>query len=49
LVILAIIIMVNKRSIMGENKAGLLLNIGLFAAGFFSILITINGLKVLFF
>jgi manganese transport protein len=49
LVILAIIIMVNKRSIMGENKAGLLLNIGLFAAGFFSILITKNGLKVLFF
>jgi manganese transport protein len=49
LVILAIIIMVNKKSMMGENKASLLLNIGLFAAGFFSILITINGLKVLIF
>jgi len=45
IVILSIWVLVNRKSLMGEFKAGLLLNIGLALAFVFSVLITINGAK----
>ena len=43
LVILSIMILINKKSLMGDHKAGLGLNIGMFGALFFSIVISYNG------
>jgi Mn2+/Fe2+ NRAMP family transporter len=43
LVILGIIILMNNRKLMGEYKATLLLNVGLFLALIFSIVISYNG------
>ncbi|WP_437371871.1 Nramp family divalent metal transporter [Maribacter litoralis] len=47
LVILGIILLINNRKIMAEYKAGVLLNIGLFAALFFSCVISYNGIVAL--
>ncbi|WP_430424144.1 Nramp family divalent metal transporter [Maribacter litoralis] len=47
LVILGIILLINNRKIMAEYKAGILLNIGLFAALFFSCVISYNGIVAL--
>ncbi len=47
LVIILIIILINKKKIMGENKAGIPLNIGLFCAFIFSCFIAYNGLLAL--
>ncbi|WP_116772421.1 Nramp family divalent metal transporter [Maribacter litoralis] len=47
LVILGIILLINNRKIMTEYKAGILLNIGLFAALFFSCVISYNGIVAL--
>jgi manganese transport protein len=45
IVILSMWVLVNRKSLMGEFKAGLLLNIGLALAFVFSVLITFNGAK----
>lgn len=47
LVILGIILLINNRKIMAVYKAGILLNIGLFAALFFSCVISYNGIVAL--
>ncbi|MEN8788383.1 MAG: divalent metal cation transporter [Flavobacteriaceae bacterium] len=47
LVILGIIILVNKKKLMNKYKAGIALNIGLFAALFFSCAISYNGILAL--
>ncbi|MEP2056574.1 MAG: Nramp family divalent metal transporter [Maribacter litoralis] len=47
LVILGIILLINNKKIMAEYKAGILLNIGLFAALFFSCVISYNGIVAL--
>jgi len=47
LVILGIILLINNRKIMAKYKAGILLNIGLFAALFFSCVISYNGIVAL--
>lgn len=43
LVILGIMLLINNKKLMKEYKAGVLLNIGLFAALFFSLVISYNG------
>tara|TARA_R110002050_G_scaffold223338_1_gene359136 strand:- start:56928 stop:58208 length:1281 start_codon:yes stop_codon:yes gene_type:complete len=43
LVILGIMLLINNKKLMKEYKAGVLLNIGLFAALFFSFVISYNG------
>ncbi|ADV50100.1 natural resistance-associated macrophage protein [Cellulophaga algicola DSM 14237] len=48
LVILGIILLVNNKGLMKEYKAGLGLNIGLFAALFFACVISYNGVVALF-
>lgn len=48
LVIFGIILLVNKKSLMKTYKAGLGLNIGLFAALFFACIISYNGIVALF-
>ncbi len=47
LVILGMTILVNRSSLMGEYKAGWVLNIGLIAAFLFSLAISYNGLMVI--
>ena len=47
LVILGIILLINSKKLMAQYKAGLLLNIGLFAALFFSCVISYNGIVAL--
>jgi Mn2+/Fe2+ NRAMP family transporter len=44
LVIMGILILVNNRNLMGENKAGNFLNFGLIAAFVFSLVISYNGI-----
>ncbi|WFO17159.1 divalent metal cation transporter [Cellulophaga baltica 4] len=48
LVILGIILLVNNKSLMKAYKAGLGLNVGLFAALFFACVISYNGVVALF-
>ena len=48
LVILGIILLVNNSKLMKEYKAGIGLNIGLYAALFFSLVISYNGIVALF-
>jgi len=47
LVILGIILLINSKKLMAQYKADLLLNIGLFAALFFSCVISYNGIVAL--
>lgn len=47
LVILGIILLINSKKLMAQYKVGLLLNIGLFAALFFSCVISYNGIVAL--
>jgi Mn2+/Fe2+ NRAMP family transporter len=47
LVVLGIGILVNRSSLMGEYKAGWLLNLGLVLAFIFSVLISYQGIMVL--
>ncbi|MBY5960250.1 Nramp family divalent metal transporter [Membranicola marinus] len=47
LVIILIIFLVNNRKIMGENKSGWLLNLGLFSSFVFSCFIAYNGVLAL--
>lgn len=47
LVILGIILLINSKKLMAQYKEGLLLNIGLFAALFFSCVISYNGIVAL--
>ena len=44
LAILSMMILINKKSLMGDQKAGIGLNIGLFGALFFSLVISYNGI-----
>ena len=44
LVIIGIMILINKKELMGENKAGLLLNIGMGTALLFACIISYNGI-----
>lgn len=48
LVILGIILLVNNKKIMSKYQAGIWLNLGLFAALFFSCVISYNGVVALF-
>ena len=48
LVIFGIILLVNNSKLMKEYKAGIWLNIGLYAALFFSLVISYNGIVALF-
>ncbi len=48
LVIIGIILLINKKELLGKNKAGFLLNMVLTAALFFSCLISYNGIEALF-
>lgn len=48
LVILGIILLVNNSKLMKKYKAGIGLNIGLYAALFFSLVISYNGIVALF-
>lgn len=48
LVILGIILLINNKKLMHKYKAGIWLNIGLFAALFFSCVISYNGVVALF-
>ncbi|MGR3811159.1 Nramp family divalent metal transporter [Jiulongibacter sp. NS-SX5] len=43
LVILSIILLINKKDLMGEHRAGVWLNVGLVIAFIFSVLISYNG------
>lgn len=45
LVIISILLLANKKSIMGEYKAGFLLNVGMSLALIFSLIISYNGAK----
>src|SRR5690606_28690533 len=47
LVVACILYLVNQKSLMGKHKAGMLLNIGLVAALFFSCLISYTGFLAL--
>jgi len=47
LVILGIILLINNKKLMGQHKAGKFLNIGLYAALIFSIIISYNGIVAL--
>ncbi|MEL7532834.1 MAG: divalent metal cation transporter, partial [Bacteroidota bacterium] len=44
LVIIGILILINKKSLMGEHKAGIVLNVGLVLALVFACVISYNGL-----
>lgn len=44
LVIIGIMILINKKDLMGENKAGILLNIGMGSALLFACIISYNGI-----
>jgi len=48
LVIIGIIILTNKKSLMGEHKAGPILNIGMALALVFACVISYNGVVALF-
>ena len=48
LVIIGIMLLINKKELLGKNKAGFLLNMVLTAALFFSCLISYNGIEALF-
>ncbi len=48
LVIIGIMLLINKKKLLGKNKAGFLLNMVLTAALFFSCLISYNGIEALF-
>jgi len=47
LVILGIILLINNKKLMGKYKASIFLNIGLYAAFLFSIIISYNGIMAL--
>ena len=47
LVILGIILLINNKKLMGQHKASKFLNIGLYAALIFSIIISYNGIVAL--
>ena len=47
LTVLAILWLLNRRDVMGEHRAGVLLNIGLFAALLFSLAVAFAGVKAL--
>ncbi|MEG3657229.1 Nramp family divalent metal transporter [Arenibacter palladensis] len=47
LVILGIILLINNKKLMGQHKANIFLNIGLYAAFLFSIIISYNGIVAL--
>ena len=47
LTVLAILWLLNRRDVMGEHRAGLLLNLGLSAALVFSLAVAFTGLKAL--
>ncbi|SMG09231.1 Nramp family divalent metal transporter [Arenibacter troitsensis] len=47
LVILGIILLINNKKLMGQYKANIFLNIGLYAAFLFSIIISYNGIVAL--
>ena len=47
LTVLAILWLLNRRDVMGEHRAGILLNIGLFAALLFSLAVAFAGVKAL--
>lgn len=47
LVILSIMILINRRSLMGEHKAGIALNIGMGAALVFACIISWNGINAI--
>ncbi|PIA81078.1 iron transporter [Gaetbulibacter sp. 4G1] len=48
LVIIGIIILLNSKKVMNEYKTGLFVNIGMYAALFFSLVISYNGIIALF-
>jgi hypothetical protein len=41
------LVLVNRRDLMGEHRAGPLLNIGLALAGLFACIIAVTGLRAL--
>ena len=47
LVILGMLILINRKSIMGEHRAGILLNIGMACALLFACIISFNGVKAI--
>lgn len=47
LVIISMMILINKESLMADHKAGFGLNIGMFGALFFSIVISYNGVRAI--
>ncbi|SHF40762.1 Mn2+ and Fe2+ transporters of the NRAMP family [Arenibacter palladensis] len=47
LVILGIILLINNKKLMGQHKANIFLNVGLYAAFLFSIIISYNGIVAL--
>lgn len=48
LVIIGMLILINRKSLMGEHKAGPLLNAGLISAMIFACIISFNGAKAIF-
>ena len=48
LVIVAMLILINRKSLMGEHKAGLLLNVGMVLALIFACIISYNGAVAIF-
>jgi len=48
LVIIGIMILLNRKSLMGAHKAGVLLNAGMFAALVFACIISVNGAIAIF-
>jgi Mn2+/Fe2+ NRAMP family transporter len=47
LTVAVILVLVNRRDLMGEHRAGPLLNIGLALAGLFACIIAVTGLRAL--
>jgi len=47
LVILGMMILINKKSLMGEQKAGVLLNLGMGSALIFACIISFNGVMAI--
>jgi Mn2+/Fe2+ NRAMP family transporter len=47
LVIIGIVILVNRRDLMGDHRAGILLNIGMIAALIFSLVISFTAVQAL--
>ena len=47
LTVLAILWLLNRRDVMGEHRAGVLLNLGLSAALLFSLAVAVAGVKAL--